>query len=202
MLDFAAMESTLALIWASISLSLFAKPQLLFTTRLWSGLGLTAGLMLEFCGLPLEKAGSIITQRNRTKLGRENIFVWLYNNIFRSVVLIWWSIGNHWLGIIAARRKAEIVIYRNKNFFRFCKHAAQVNFSFWLYYQPQNWEGSMKAFEQIGIWKTFKLLGMFISNHLCRNLRLFSDQKWVELHWSIPAKVIIVKLCQYNLFVS
>lgn len=34
LLEFAAMESTLALIWASISLSLFAKPQLLFTTML------------------------------------------------------------------------------------------------------------------------------------------------------------------------
>ena len=72
LLDFVAMESTLALISANISLSLFAKPQLLFTTRLCFGL-VAAGLMLEFCGLALDKAVSIKTQRNSAKLaGREN----------------------------------------------------------------------------------------------------------------------------------
>ena len=111
MLDFAAMESTVALIWASISLSLFAKPQLLLTTKLWSGLVLTAGLVLEFCGLPPEKPVSITTQRNSAKLGRENIFVLWHSNIFKSVVLRRWSIGSHWLGIIAVRGKAEIKLF-------------------------------------------------------------------------------------------
>ena len=68
------MESTLALISANISLSLFAKPQLLFTTRLGFGL-VAAGLMLEVCGLAVDKAVSIKTQRNSAKLGRETIFV-------------------------------------------------------------------------------------------------------------------------------
>ena len=57
LLYFAAMESTVALIWANISLSLFAKPQLSFTTKFWSRLVLTAGLMLEFCRLAVRKGG-------------------------------------------------------------------------------------------------------------------------------------------------
>ena len=105
------MESTVALIWASISLSLFAKPQLLLTTKLWSLWPLTVGLMLEFCGLPLETPVRITTQRNSAKLGgRENISVW-HSNIFKSVVLRRWSIGKHWLGIKAVRRKAEIKLF-------------------------------------------------------------------------------------------
>ena len=105
------MESTVALIWASISLSLFAKPQLLLTTKLWSRWPLTADLMLEFCGLPRETPVRIATQRNSVKLGAENISVWWHSNIFKIVVLRRWSIGKHWLEIIAVRGKAEIKLF-------------------------------------------------------------------------------------------
>ena len=153
------MESTLALIWASISLSLFAKPQLLFTTKLWSRWPLTAGLMLEFCGLPLEKPVRITTHRNTAELGRENISVWWHSNIFKSVVLRRWSIGSHWLGIIAVRGKAEIKWFTETRTFSGLVNTRRRSNLVSGCYEPQNWEKDLvvNAFEQMSIWKSSNL---------------------------------------------
>ena len=67
--------------WAIISRSVLARPQLLFTTKLWPawGLaGLSIGMVLEFRGLPLHKAIGTTRQRSTTKLRRGNIFLWLF----------------------------------------------------------------------------------------------------------------------------
>ena len=153
------MESTVALIWASISLSLFAKPQLLLTTKLWSGLLLAAGLVLEFCGLPPEKPVSITTQRNSAKLGRENIFVLWHSDIFKSVVLRRWSIGSHWLGIIAVRGKAEIKLFtQTRTFSGLVNTCRKWNLVSGYVIPAELREGPVYAFEQMSIWKRFRLL--------------------------------------------
>ena len=175
------MESTVALISASISLSLFAKPQLFFTTRLWSGFVLTAGLVLEFCGLPLEKAVSITIQRNSAEVGRE--YINLRDNIFRSVVLRRWSIGNHWFEMISVRGNAEITLFTETRTFSGLVTRGGSQISSWFYYQPCLWANN-------GIWKRFILLGMFNSDHHYNN---YFSIKSESIYISIPAKVIAVK---------